>query len=207
MGNVDESAIMGNEGTVKVIASQGRSKHEKNMDENCLTLDGFGSHLVPEALEVFAEHKILVVKEESNSSHVNQAYDQFVAKEDKRLIRMAIDAVRIHNKSLVLNQQYLIGILLHALQKVRRATWGKSFIKVNLHPDHRIPFVQWLRKIDSHLETGERFFKNDSDGLYEAMPALWKNLEVKERHRLISIIDSFYKQIQQQHQEEQHQQQ
>jgi hypothetical protein len=48
-----------------------------------LSLDGFGSHLQPEALQVFAKAKIQVIKEEGDSSHVNQADNQFVAKSDK----------------------------------------------------------------------------------------------------------------------------
>ena len=39
------------------------------------SLDGFGSHLCPKSLLVFAEHKILVVKEEGDTSQVSQPYD------------------------------------------------------------------------------------------------------------------------------------
>jgi hypothetical protein len=53
----------------------------------CMTLDGFGSHLLPEALQAFTDAKIEVVKEEGDTSKVNQAYNQSVAKEDKKLIR------------------------------------------------------------------------------------------------------------------------
>ena len=35
-----------------------------------LSLDGFGSHLDPETLEVFAKYKILVVKEEGDTSQM-----------------------------------------------------------------------------------------------------------------------------------------
>jgi hypothetical protein len=41
-----------------------------------LSLDGFGSHLEASALLVFEEHKIIVIKEEGDTSHVSQAYDQ-----------------------------------------------------------------------------------------------------------------------------------
>ena len=47
-----------------------------------LSMDGFGSHVnVNTAHEVFFQHKIFVIKEEGDTSHVNQAYDQFVAKQ------------------------------------------------------------------------------------------------------------------------------
>ena len=46
-----------------------------------LSLDGFGSHVnVHSAQKVFYDHRIFVIKEEGDTSHVNQAYDQFVAK-------------------------------------------------------------------------------------------------------------------------------
>ncbi len=49
----------------------------------CMTLDGFGSHLVPEELQPFTDAKIEVVNEEGDTLQVNQAYDQLVAKETR----------------------------------------------------------------------------------------------------------------------------
>ena len=49
-----------------------------------ITLDGFVSHLEGDALKVFADHKIFIVKEEGDTSHVCQAYENEVAKSDKR---------------------------------------------------------------------------------------------------------------------------
>jgi hypothetical protein len=47
----------------------------------CLTLDGYSSPItVTEALIEFHKHKIFIVKEEGDTSAVNQPYDQFVAK-------------------------------------------------------------------------------------------------------------------------------
>jgi uncharacterized protein YggL (DUF469 family) len=44
-------------------------------------LDGFGSHvIVHEAQEAFFQRKIMILKEEGDTSHLNQAYDQSVAK-------------------------------------------------------------------------------------------------------------------------------
>ena len=45
-----------------------------------LSLDGFGSHLCPKALQIFADYFILVIKEEGDASQVCQAYDQKVAR-------------------------------------------------------------------------------------------------------------------------------
>ena len=49
-----------------------------------ITLDVLGSYLEGDALKVFADHKILVVKEEGDTSQVCQAYDNEVSKIDKR---------------------------------------------------------------------------------------------------------------------------
>ena len=49
-------------------------------------LDGFKSHEnVLTAHELRYEHKIISLREESNSSHANQGYDQLVAKNDKKV--------------------------------------------------------------------------------------------------------------------------
>ena len=41
-----------------------------------LTLDGYGSHLQGDALKIFADYKIFIVKEEIDTSQVCQAYDK-----------------------------------------------------------------------------------------------------------------------------------
>jgi len=39
-----------------------------------LTCDGFGSHIIDKAIELFAKHKIQSVKEEGKTSQVNQSH-------------------------------------------------------------------------------------------------------------------------------------
>jgi hypothetical protein len=56
-----------------------------------LSLDRFRSHLVGKLLKEFAKHKILVIKEEGDTSHVSQAYNQLVAKSDKKFTRALLD--------------------------------------------------------------------------------------------------------------------
>ena len=53
-----------------------------------LSLDGFGSHLVGKSLEEFSKCKILVIKEEGDTSQVSQSYDQLVAKSDKKFLEI-----------------------------------------------------------------------------------------------------------------------
>ena len=47
-----------------------------------ITLNGFGSYLKDEALKVFDEHKIMIVKEKGDSSQVCQLYTKDITKED-----------------------------------------------------------------------------------------------------------------------------
>lgn len=156
-----------------------------------LTLDGFGSHLEEEALQVFAAHNILVVKEEGDTSHINQAYDQSVAKTDKLKIRDIIDSVRSHRKGKLLHQFDLVACCIAGLKKVPGDAWEKSFIKVNLHPDHRVNFDEWVKRIDTTLVTGEKFFVGRRS-LYDAMPAAWKHLSPEQRQTVKFMIDRFY---------------
>ena len=51
-----------------------------------ITLDGFGSHLEGGALKVFMDHKILIVKEEGDTSQVCQSYDNEVGKTKNAII-------------------------------------------------------------------------------------------------------------------------
>ena len=78
-----------------------------------LSLDGFGSHLnVLEALEIFDAHKILLLKEEENSSHVYQNYDQLVANQDKLLTKTYIGIFRTYLKGNI-DQYLLVATLYH----------------------------------------------------------------------------------------------
>jgi hypothetical protein len=86
----------------------------------CLTLDRFSSVLVPETLPVFTDAKIEVVKEEGNTSAVNQPYDQSVAKMDKEFIRSALESCQSIQ---IINQETIVGACIHALGKVEPKAW------------------------------------------------------------------------------------
>jgi hypothetical protein len=106
-----------------------------------LLFDGFGSHLGTEALKIFAEYKIQCTKEEGDSLDTNQAYNQLVAKADKRILREYLDKAcgRIGG---IINQKVMIGLVIRSLSQVPSKTWVESFAAVNLHPDRRIPFEE-----------------------------------------------------------------
>ncbi len=58
-------------------------------------LDGFAAHFNSlEALQIYYDHKIIQVKEEGDSSQVNQTYDQCVARQDKRENNLGLSLAR-----------------------------------------------------------------------------------------------------------------
>jgi hypothetical protein len=158
-----------------------------------LSMDGFGSHVnVHEAQEIFTEHKIFVIKEEGDTSQVNQAYDQQVAKADKANMRKNLELVRSRLGGSQMDQWVLIKLAANAQSKVSRDTWIGSHNNVNTNPKTRLPFADWLKKLDSKgiLLSGEHFFQRKN--LYDAMPAVWKKLSVEDRHSVIGIIKRVY---------------
>ena len=110
-----------------------------------LSMDGFGSHLEGSALQIFADHLIIVVKEEGDTSQVSQAYDQTAAKNDKKFTREMLDKYKFHTTH-VMNQWELILIINTTLDKVPPKSWRDSFIKVNGCPSQRQPFKTWVKK-------------------------------------------------------------
>ena len=49
-----------------------------------LTLDGYVSHLQGDALKIFSDYKILIMKEKGDTYQVCQAYDKDVSLSNKR---------------------------------------------------------------------------------------------------------------------------
>ena len=188
------NAYMTNDNTIKIAPIIAKGIRNMPIIKNhpewkvCLTLDGFSSHLVPDALPSFTDALIEVVKEEGDTSQVNQAYDQSVAKEDKKHISAALDKARSIQ---VLNQETVVAACIYALNLVPAESWVSSFKKVNLHPHHRVDFTTWCKKIESKLKTGEQFFKNRV-GLWDAMPAFWKAMPPEHCHLVVAMIDRLY---------------
>ena len=109
-----------------------------------LSLDGFGSHLCTNTLNVFTENFILVYKKEGDTSSVTQAYNQNVAKQDKTLVRTILDNFwfLVHGK---IDHWELIIALNVALNAVKKTSWQKSHICVNTCPSKCAPFGAWVK--------------------------------------------------------------
>lgn len=139
----------------------------------------------------FNEYNIALLVEDGNTSQTNQAFDQQKAKKDKRNMRNLLDVTR-SILNVQLDQWKLIACCIVALKRSTRSTCSNSFIHVNLHPDHRLLFVDWIKKIESQLVTGEYFFKCQTN-LYDSLPQFWKQMSVDDRISVVNSIDGFYK--------------
>ena len=143
-----------------------------------LSLDGFGLHAnVQRAHEIFSAHRFIVMKEEADTSHVNQAYDKRVEKSDKMYMRSALQAVE-PTIGRSMNQWILIAIYIDAQNRIKKEVWIDLLNKVNMHPHTRVSFDKWLEVLDKCVFLiAEKFFEN-RNSLYDAMPDFWKKLTI-----------------------------
>ena len=144
-------------------------------------LDGFGAHLSNvESLRKRFASKILTLKEEGDSSHVNQAYDKHVAKSDKRIQRLTLGMMRTEKQwcSNIMNQWDLMQCGMAAVRYTARhpEIWESSFEAVNLHPFKQLSFKDWCKKIEPHMQAADGFdLVTQSDNNldeYTLLPAL-----------------------------------
>ena len=125
-----------------------------------LSLDGFTSHIHTKGMQdIFVQHKILIFKEEGDSSHIIQPYDQQVARRDKIEVRKICDQMRpVFGKTF--SQWHLIAIAIEAQNKVPKEVWVQSFIRVNMHPKFRVSFKDWLDQLKERgVLSSAKFFK------------------------------------------------
>ena len=86
--------------------------------------------------------------------------------------RELLDGYKFYTKHMI-SQVELVLIINEALNNVNETTaWKKSFTCVNMCPSKRLPFSQWMRKIEVSVKVADRFFTNRT-GLFNAMPACW----------------------------------
>jgi hypothetical protein len=89
--------------------------------------DGFGPHVSSyKAMKQQYDNKILSLKEEGDTSHVNQAYDKFVALLDKTLKRMGLALLR-NSVYKVIDQWALLHVCFFIVRGTQPDTWTNSF--------------------------------------------------------------------------------
>ena len=113
-----------------------------------LSLDGFTSHVnVLNAHEIFAEFKIMVIKEEGDTSHMCQAYYQQVAKDDKMRMCASLNMLNpVLGQSI--DKWYLIAIAIDAHNCIKNESYTDSFKNVHMHPHTRSTFDVWNIKLN-----------------------------------------------------------
>lgn len=118
--------------------------------------DGFGAHLNNyQALKLRMDARVISIKEEADSSSINQAYDKLVARSDKTVQRKNLSYLRELKGSNEFRDQWdLIHVGLAAVRYTREhpELWINSFILVNLHPRHMLPFEKWCEKLSPFMQ-------------------------------------------------------
>ena len=114
---------------------------------------------------------------------------------DKRAARQLLDLVRARVTSNI-DQWQLCAILCIALKNLPQKIWVNSFKKVNLHPDHRVPFKEWIQRIDSHIATGNKVYtRTNKDCIYDTMPGFWKAMKFEEMQKVLQHINSLTNEV------------
>ncbi|KAJ1447819.1 hypothetical protein M885DRAFT_175856 [Pelagophyceae sp. CCMP2097] len=142
-----------------------------------LIVDGFGPHVSSvDAMKLFFNAKIMLIKEEADSSHVNHTYDQLVAKREKAGCREVLETLRRTRGVTkgVVDQWGLVHVGLAVVRARPASAWAELFAKVNLDPLTRVGFPDWCIKI----------------GHYTLLPPFWHGMEPSDKRRVVRIIDA-----------------
>ena len=133
----------------------------------------------------------MVIKGEGDTSHVWQAYDQQVVKDDKTNMRAALNRLNpVLGQSM--DQCYLITIDINAQNCINKDSWIDSFKNVNMNPHPCSTFDVWIRNLeDCGFISAEKFFETRTT-LYDAMPACWKKLYFEQCQAVMGIIRDAY---------------
>ena len=157
-------------------------------------IDGYGPHTSSDkAMQIYSDRKILLLKEEGDSSHVNQSYDQKVARDDKRSMRDSLAYLRQSNKIVkgTIDGWGLMHVALAAVRELPADSWGYSFDKVNLRPSTRVSFPEWIKRIEHYIQGAESFKPEVVRDPYALLSPFWHGMEPEEKKHAMSIFESF----------------
>ena len=161
-------------------------------------IDGYGAHTSSEAaMQTYADRKILLLKEEGDSSHVNQSYDQKVAKDDKKSMRQSLAYLRQSNKLTkgTIDGWALIHVALAAVRELDANSWVYSFDKVNLKPSTRVSFPEWIKRIEHYVQGGESFKPEIIRDPYALLSPFWHGMTPDEKKGAFAIFESHTKEF------------
>ena len=157
-------------------------------------IDGFGPHTSSEkAMEIYAAHKVLLLKEDGDTSHVCQMYDQRVARDDKKSMRQSLGYLRQSNKLVkgTIDGWQLVHVALAAVRELDSNSWVYSADKVNLKPSTRVSFQEWCKRISHYLQGGESSFKPEVvRDTYALLSPFWHGMTPDEKKLAIAVVTS-----------------
>ena len=123
-------------------------------------LDGFGYHEFEScAIDMRANINIISAKEESKMSHINQACDQLIAKNDKKKEAETLVCQRKmkHVNKSVVDQYQLVFIVISLIKETTEQLWLNSFRHVGLDPLNCPTWDEWVDIIKPFLQGGALF--------------------------------------------------
>ena len=156
-----------------------------------LSFDGFKTHVknLTELINM-ADALILAVCEGRDSSEINQPFDRFVARAGKRRAALTLDLMRRSHFTSIIDQWMLVLVALEMLRDCNKSrVWENSFVAVNMHPDYRVGFQDWIQKIAPFVQAANKFEKEVVEE-HALLPAEWKKHTLEQRQSWIKIIDA-----------------
>ena len=154
-----------------------------------LAFDGFKVHLDPSMLVGFRERNVLTAVENRDSSAINQAFDKLVARAGKKRAARVISLMQRSHITPVIDQWYLVLVVLAMLRDCSASdVWTNSFIAVNMHPDYRIGYEEWMQKISPAVASADKFETEGEVNYAELLPKAWKETEEQKKSTWLKII-------------------
>ena len=161
---------------------------------------GFKSHEGNlEANKARTAAKVRSVKEESHSSHACQAYDQEVAKQDKKncadtLAKQRL-AKRHDSRGKSLNQWDLVVVVIQIVRMAKKEVWICSFTRVNLKPSVRLDYEGWCEKISAFLSKGSGYKPGSAEPTakekYALLPAFYQGMSTDDKKKAVEIVKKY----------------
>ena len=154
-----------------------------------LSFDGFKSHLDPAMLVGFRDKNVLCAVENRDSSAINQAFDKLVARSGKKRASRVISLMQRSHVTPIIDQWYLVLVTLAMLRDCAETdVWQNSFIAVNMHPDCRVGFDEWIQKISPAVASADKFEEEGEVDLAELLPRAWREIEEEKKSSWMKII-------------------
>ena len=147
-----------------------------------LAFDGFKVHLDAPMLVGFRDKNVLTACENRDSSAINQAFDKLVARAGKKRAARVISLMQRSHITPVIDQWYLVLVVLAMLRDCGASdVWTNSFIAVNMHPDYRVGYDEWMQKISPAVASADKFETEGDVDLAELLPKAWKETDEQKK--------------------------